>query len=238
MTDAATISLDVTPAMAELLRAGAADARGLCCSPGRVEKNFATLHECEKLGFIRFLDIERPWITDKGRAAIGEPSGAEASLARLRAFSRERRRLEPEKRADPRTDFDYRAYKSMNWVCTLAIRQPDPREKPQTIRVGKSLHSEAQYLGGKNSIVQPESEGRFVLTLVPNWMTRPITKLGRLAPAIFSSYPLALDPDDPDFTEEERALWDRLRNVCFSVNSRIRNAGRRPHEKRRFGEYA
>lgn len=229
-TAAALADHDLSPEAVAVLRAGVADGRGLCCSPGQVEKNFAALRECERFGLLRFLDVERPWITDAGRAAVGAPSERDASLQRLRELSQERRkRLIPEKRNDPRTDFDYRSYRSCGYVCTLVIKQPDARYKPNTIRVGRSLTSDPQFLGPKNSIVLDESEGRFVLAVMPKWLTDR---------AAFRTYPLALDETDPDFTDEERATWERLRQVCYSVNSRIRTAGRRPRERRRFGEYA
>lgn len=238
MTTVTLTRADVTPEMAALLRAGAADYLGLVCRPGQVQKNWSTLREAERLGFLRFIDIERPWITDAGRAAIGVPSEADADRARLREMFCKRQPLDPVKRKDPRTDFDYRSYRAMRWVCTLVIRQPDRRFSPRTLRVGRTSTSDPQFLGDRNSNIQPESEGPFILTLVPGWMTRPIVKLGVTSPSIFSTYPMALDETDPNFTDEERAIWDRLRNVCFSINSRIRNAGRRFQGRRRFGEFA
>jgi len=124
------IAEDIAPAMAELLRAGAEDGLGLCCRPGQVKKNYAALSECEKLGLIRFIDVERPWITAEGRAAIGAPNESEATRAWLMRNWGGRKRLVPEKRNDPRTDFDYESYKAMKWVCTLVFRQPDPRVDP------------------------------------------------------------------------------------------------------------
>lgn len=220
---------DLTPEMVELLRAGAADGLGLCCLPGQVRKNYAALHECERAGFVRFLDVERPWITDAGRAAIGEPSEMQADRARRVAlFGRRRPPLVPAKRADPRTDFDYRSYKACGYVCTLLVKQPDARVNPLTVRVGKTLTSAPQYLGPNNSIVL-EASARFLLVVMPKWIVDK---------ARFSTHPLAIDETDPEFTDAERATWERLRHVCVSVNVRIQNAGRRAQEKRRYGEYA
>lgn len=228
MSANATLSrIDMSPEMAELLRAGAADGIGLCCSPGQVEKNYAVLRECERLGYLRWLNIEQPWITDAGRAAIGAPSQSEQSRLRLIELCNQRRKLEPPRRLDPRTDFDYRSYLSLGYVCTLVVKQFDRRHEPATIRVGRTLRGDPQFLGPKNAIVLPESEGRFVLAVMPPWLVRT---------ARFPTYPLPLDESDPDFTDAERAAWDRLRNICISVNARIRSAGRNRPEKFRYGE--
>jgi hypothetical protein len=220
---------DLTPEMVELLRAGAADGAGLCCRPGQVVKNFAALHECERFDLIRFLDIERPWITPAGRAAIGAPTESQANRAWLmnNYGPGSKPRLVPEKRNDPRTDFDYRSYKACGYVCTLLVKQPDARENPLTVRVGRTLRSDPQFLGPNNSIVQPESDARFLLTVMPSWL---------LKRAGFSTYPMPLD--ETEWSAEDCATWNRLRQVCMSINSRIRNAGRRAQEKRRFGEFA
>ena len=239
MNAATLMHNEVSPEMAELLRAGAADHLGIICRPGQVQKHFHILRDAERLGYLRWLDITRPWITDAGRRAIGAPSQAEADRAKLILLcAGARKPLTPAKRFDPRTDFDYRSYKSMGWICTLVVRQPDPRLGPRTVRVGRSLTSTPQFLGARNSVIQPESDDRFVLTLVPSWMTRPIKRGADVDPPIFSPYPFPLDETDPAFTDDERAAWDRLRQVCMSVNSRIRNAGRREPQKYRFGENA
>lgn len=227
---AALLRNEVTPEMAELLHAGAADGRGLVCRPGQIRKNYATLRAAEKLGYLRFLDLDRPWITEEGRAAIGAPSQAAADRARaallLAPF---RKRLVPEKRDDPRTDFDYRSYQTMKFVCVIVIKLPDDRQNPPSLKVGRiGVPSEPHYLGSKNSILMPESEGRFVLALIPDWLQQR-TKL--------PTYGLALD-EGPEFTDEEREIWERLRKVCSSINSRIRNANRRKPERLRFGEFA
>lgn len=229
MIDAATISLDLTPEMADLLRAGAADHLGIVCSPGQVQKNWKLLRELQAMGLVRFPSIEQPWITDAGRAAVGAPSQAQVDRARFIEMCGRRKRLVPEKSRDPRTDFDYRSYRAMNYVCTLVMKQPDLREEPTSLRVGRSLTSDPQFLGSKNSVILPESEGRFVLALMPHWL---ISRAG------LSTYPLPLDETDPSFTEDERKLWDRLRMVCYSVNARIRAAGRKKTERFRWGESA
>lgn len=219
---------DVSPEMADLLRAGAADKLGLICSPSRVEKNYKVLREAERLGYLRFLDIERPWITPAGRLAIGAPTEAETSRAEFAAIcAGVRKPLVPAKRNDPRTDFDYRSWKSMDWHCVLVVKQPHDREI-RSVRVGRTPTSAPQYLGSRNSTIQPESDGRFVLAVIPKWL---------ISTAGFSTYPLPLDDGD-GWTDAEREAWDRLRNVCFSINSRIRNAGRGQHQRLRFGEFA
>lgn len=229
-TAAALADHELSPEAVALLRAGAEDGLGLCCRPGQVQKNFAALNECERFDLIRFLDIERPVITEAGRRAIGAPTQMQADRARRTALlsAYRRPRLKPEKRDDPRTDFDYRSYRACNFVCTLVMKQPDGRYNPVTVRVGKTLTSDPQFLGPNNSIVL-EAEGRFLLAVMPDWL---IKRAG------FSTYPLALDPDDSEFTDAERASWDHLRMVCQSVNVRIRNAGRRQGERLRFGETA
>jgi hypothetical protein len=229
MSASATLTRDeVSPEVAELLRAGAADRLGLVCSPGQVQKNWAAIREAERNGWLRFLTLERPWITPAGRAAIGAPTEAQVDRAAFLEMCK-RKPLKPAKKADPRTDFDYRSYRAMEYVCTLLVKQPDPREDPPSVRVGRTLTSDPQFLGPNNSIVQPESEGRFVLAVMPYWLIKR---------AELSTYPLPLDESDPNFTDEERAAWSRLRLVCQSINSRIRTAGRRSTERFRYGENA
>lgn len=221
------VAAELSDEMVELLRAGAADHLGIVCRPGQVEKNWAVLREAERLGYLRFLDMTQPWITDAGRAAIGAPSQAEAARAKLVEICSRRPRLIPDKRRDPRTDFDYRSYRAMNYVCTLVVKQPDHRENPLTVRVGRTLTSDPQFLGPNNSIVQPESDPRFLLAVMPDWL---------LKRADFSTYPMPLDENE--WSESDRATWDRLRMVCYSINARIRTAGRRQPQKYRFGESA
>jgi hypothetical protein len=234
---------ELSPELVELLWVGADHKYGLCCMPGQVRKNWALLHEGERLGFIRFLvgNIRNPWITDAGRTAIGAPPEGEKQRVELRQICADyakRRALDPVKRNDPRTDFDYRSWKTMGWRCTLVFRQRDDRAVKRSVRVGKTPTSEPQFLGAKNSTIQPESTERFVLAVVPDWMTRPIKKYGEFKPAPFTTYPLPLDETDTSFTDEERETWRRLSGVCFSVNSRIRRAGQNRRERGAFGEYA
>lgn len=225
-----TTTIDITPEMEALLKAGAANTAGLCCMPGQVQKNWKALREAQRLGYIRFLDITRPWVTDEGRRAVGLPCELEASRLALRNALPRRKPLEPAKRDDPRTDFDYRSFRSMGWVCVLAVKQPDYRSEQGTLRVGRTLKSPPLFLGPRNSIILPETEGRFALAVVPSWLTR-ISGL--------STHPLPIEENDPAFSDDERALWDRLRSVCHSVNSRIRTAGRKVQAaKMRFGETA
>lgn len=238
MTASATITrANVTPEMADLLRAGAADTIGWICRPSEVVKHYPVLREAERLDYLRWVGGQ-PWITDAGRAAIGEPSQAQADRARLIELCSRRKRLVPDKRQDPRTDFDYRAWKSSDWCCTLVIKQPDNRAEQRTTRVGRTLNGDPQFLGDRNSQIQPESTGRLILTLVPGWMTRGRwSKSGYVMP-IFSTYPRPLDELDPEFSHEERQTWSRLQQVCHSINSRIRNSGRRTLQKFRYGEGA
>lgn len=235
-------SVDLAPEVVEMLSRGAADGLGIVCRPGEVRKLYPLLHEAERLGYIRFIDLERPWITEAGRAAIGAPSQAEVDRAKLALIcSNARKPLVPAKRDDPRTAAEYTAWNlKPKWACTLVVRQPDARHQPRSIRVGRTLTSEAQYLGSNNANVQPESTDRFVLAVVPEWMTRPIKKAGGVtAPAIFSTWPLALDESDPNFTDEDRETWLRLRQVCASINSRIRIAGKPSHQKSwAYGQWA
>jgi hypothetical protein len=220
---------DVSPEMAELLRSGAADHLGIVCSPGQVQKNWRLLRELQALGLVRLPTVDRPVVTDAGRAAVGAPSQAQVDRARFVEMCSRRPRLVPERRRDPRTEFDYRSYRSMSYACTLVMKQPDARENPPSTRVGRSLTSDPQFLGPRNSIVLQESEGRFVLAVMPDWL---ISRAG------LSTYPLPLDEADPAFTDDERKLWDRLRLVCYSVNARIRTAGHKRPERFRYGESA
>jgi hypothetical protein len=222
---------DLAPEMVDLLRAGAEHVNGVICLPGQVRKLWPLLSEAKRLKLITFLDVEHPIITDMGRRAIGAPTEIDAGYARFVAACMSRKRLTPTPDKDPRTDFDYRSYKSCGYVCCLVVRQPDGRYNPPTIRVGNTLTSDPQFLGPKNSQVLPECEGTpFVLALMPKWL---IDRTG------LSTYPVALDDNDGAWSADDRKTWARLRDVCFSVNSRIRSAGRRtPTAKLQYGQYA
>jgi hypothetical protein len=223
--------LDLAPELVDLLRTAAAHDLGVVCRPGQVQKIWPLLSVAERLKLIVFLDMERPIITDMGRRAIGVPSQAQSDHARLVALCTRRKRLQPRRDADPRTDFDYRSYRSMGYVCTLVVRQPDSRSNPSTIRVGRSLTSDPQFLGPRNSIVLPECEGtRFVLAVMPKWL---------LDRAMLPTCPFPLDDEDASWSADDRATWDRLRNVCMSVNIRIRRGGKQqPTAPLQYGQYA
>ena len=221
--------MELAPEMVELLRAGAAHDIGVICLPGQVRKHWAALREAERLKLIFFADVEHPVITDIGRRAIGAPTQLDADYARLVKLCGGRKRLTPRRDDDPRTDFDYRSYRALGYVCALVVRQPDSRYNPSTIRVGNTLGSEPQFLGSKNPIILPESaDTPSVLALLP----QPL--LHRTG---FTPHPFSLD--ETQWSEADRTTWSRLRDVCFSVNSRIRNAGRRtPTAKLHYGQYA
>jgi hypothetical protein len=217
--------------LAEVLRAGASHQYGLCCLPGQVTKLWPLLREAERLGYVRFIGLERPWITPQGRLAIGAPTEMEADRARMVLLcAGARKPLTPAKRDDPRTDFDYRSYKANNFVCILAVKARDDRPEKQTIRIVVSGSTRPQGLGGGNSIIMDETKGDepFVLAVVPDWLQSKCR---------LPTYAMPL-PEDQDWSDADRALWERLRNICFSINSRIRNAGRAQHERRSFGAYA
>jgi hypothetical protein len=221
---------ELTPEMAELLRAGARNSHGFICTPGSIQKHWKPLRELERLGYMRFLGFN-PWITEQGRAVIGEPTEMEADYRRRVALFAEltkRRALVPRPDKDPRTDFDYRSFKSCGYVCVLAVRLPDERPEAHTIKVGRPGSKEHHYFGQGNSIIQQESEGRFLLAVMPGWLQRRWE---------FLTHPMAL-PDDGDFTDEEKIIWRRLTQICISINSRIRNAGRAIRENRPYGETA
>lgn len=219
----------LAPEMVDMLRAGAAHDLGIVCRPGQVRKLWPLIREAERAGYVRLLDAEKPWLTDAGRKAIGAPSQSEADYARLVKLCSRRKPLQPRPADDPRTDFDYRSYRSMGYACVLAVKQTDARENPSSVRVGQSLKSDPQFLGPRNSILLQESEGPFVLALMPKWL---ITK------TMLPTHPGALSEAEP-WTDDERALWDRLRDICLSVNTRIRRGGaRQPTGKLNYGEYA
>jgi hypothetical protein len=231
---------NLSPELVELLWAGADHKFGFCCLPGQVQKNWGLIREAQRLGFMRLVGMQ-PWLTEAGRGAIGAPPEGEKQRVEFRQMCErlaKRKALEPVKRNDPRTDFDYRSWKTMGWRCTLVFRQQDNRAVKKTVRVGRMPTSEAQFLGPRNSTIQPESTERFVLTLVPDWMTRPIKKFGEFKLAPFTTYPLPLDEFDPAFTADDRETWDRLRNVCFSINSRIRRAGIRSSDRQNGAIFA
>lgn len=219
MPSATAIELDhLTPEMAALLWRGARDNFGYICRPGEVREFWPTLSAAERLGYLRFIDVTRPWITEAGRRAIGAPTEMEADREKLRRLcetNAARRPPDPKKRDDPRTDFDYRSYRTMKYVCVLALRLPDLRENPQSVMVGSMTLGDPVFLGERNSILMPESEGRFVLALITKWLQER-TGLPMCAPPL---------REDEAWTADERETWTRLARVCSTINTRIRRGG-------------
>lgn len=221
---------ELSPEAVELLRRGAAHNYGLCCSPGEIHKFYRLLRESERLKYIVFLNLEQPWITPAGRAAIGAPSQADVDYAKLVLLcGAARKPLVPAKRDDPRTDFDYRSYKQMGYGCVLAVKAPDDRINPQSVKIVVPGSSKPEGLGPKNSIIQPESEGKFVVACIPLWLQRKLK---------LPTGNLPLPDHETRWTSEDRETWERLRNVCFSINSRIRNANRAKRQNLAFGQWA
>jgi hypothetical protein len=224
---------DISERTMALLKQGAEHALGTICPPGQVEQNYKFLKEAEDRGYLRFLNICEPIITPAGRAAIGAPTEQQADLARHNALLARlavRKRLKPDRRADPRTEFDYRSYKAMNYVCVLAVRAPDDRVNPRSVKIMTLWSDHPEGFGPGNSIIEPECAGtKFVLACIPAWLQRRL-KLPMGA--------LPLPDQDTQWTAEDRETWDRLRQLCHCINSRIRNANRRKFQNLRYGETA
>lgn len=229
MPSAAALELNhLTPEMSALLWRGARDNYGYICRPSEVREFHAILSAAERLGYLRFIDVTRPWITAEGRRAIGAPTEMVADREKwLRAcgVNAERRPPDPKKRNDPRSDADYRSYKTMEYVCVLALRLPDSRQSPRSTKVGGLAGGEPVFLGEGNSILAPESEGRFVLALIPKWLQER------------TGLPMWAAPlrEDEAWTSTERETWSRLSRVCSTINARIRSAGRRSKTRIPYG---
>lgn len=229
MPSAAALELDhLTPEMSALLWRGARDNYGYICRPSEVREFHPTLSAAERLGYLRFIDVTRPWITAEGRRAIGAPTEIESDREKWRracAVNVERRPPDPKKRDDPRSDFDYRSYHSMKYVCVLAVRLPGARNNPQSVKVGRVTGGDPVFLSDNNSILMPESEGRFVLALIPEWLQER-TRLPMWAAPL---------REDEAWTAGERETWTRLAGVCSTINARIRRAGQRAKVSMPFG---
>lgn len=235
------IASDITPEMVRLLHAGAEHGHGLICLPYQIRANSGSLEGLRRRGFLRWLDCTRPWITDEGRAAVGEASeggmvarrvaAATVAIASLRAQSN---RTVPE---DPRSAQDYNIAKTMRMFCALVVKLAEPAPDARGLKC--SMNGDPAkffYLPIKQMMQQPESRDSFVLTLVPKWLTQP-DKTGRPRHPQLANSNSDL-ADGVEWTDEQRASWKFLQRKRDSINVRIRTGGRVTPAKRQYGDTA
>ena len=153
---------------------------------------------------------------DERRAAY------DAAAARVAEASREASASFKAREPDPRSVHDYRIYNTMRMVCILVVKHRDRVNSIEVSRDGGGApHA---FIDPKKMIVQPESEGEFVLALVGRGLSQWIYEKQRVN-LLAITPPLA---DGIEWTDEQRKTWTRLETLRSSINSKIYFAKKRP----------
>lgn len=127
------------------------------------------------------------------------------------------------RKPDPRSILDYRAYHTMRLVCVLVVKHRDKAASIECSRDGAWPHI---YLPTKKLMVQPESEGDFILALMPKSFLVWLAKQDD-APSVARTL-LGVTPElAGEQTAARRETWKRLERVRSSINSKIYYAKRR-----------
>jgi hypothetical protein len=193
------------------------------------------LVQARALGLI-YYDGSTPMITDAGRKAVGGPSDLELyrkSRAELRFFTAVAKAGEARKRAeDPRSRITYECYRSARMFCTLVVKLAEPPIGARSLKC--SMNGDPArffYLPLSQIITEPESKPPFVLMVAPKWLAKPfdpkrITELACVIPDLCDSI---------EWTDQQKADWQRLRRQAGVINTRIRSGGERRSSDRRNG---
>lgn len=111
---------------------------------------------------------------------------------------------------------DYLRWGRSRMACMLFVRHDYPSVK--SIKVSRDGAGSFAFLPTSKIELRPQSSGRFALVIVPKWLREKL-------PSNFSSVIPRLAGDD--WSDTERAEWDRLIIVCGKINYEIQMAPRR-----------
>jgi hypothetical protein len=137
------------------------------------------------------------------------------ALERAKAAAHKASTAHKARTPDPRSSSDYRAWKTMKMVCVLLVKHQD---KAASIECSKDGASRPRiFIPNKKHILLPESDGEFVLMLLPKWLAQKAELMGVTA---------GLSPDRT-WTSAEVDQWRSLSSLRLSVNTKIHSANRR-----------
>jgi hypothetical protein len=119
---------------------------------------------------------------------------------------------------------DYLAWRTMGMVCVLVVKH---RDKPASFECSRDGGPYRHlYLPFSQLVPLPESDGEFLLALLPRpWVNRIEKKdfAGAQPLRELFGVTLPLSAAQP-WTDEQCATWERLGNRRLSINSRIQSA--------------
>lgn len=224
----------LSSAMVELLTAAGQTTYGRICYPYQARGRERLLADMRARGFI-YYDGATPMITDAGRKAVGCPTELELICKNCgRLFVKGdviSARRQPD---DPRSRMTYQSWRSARMFCTLVVKLAEPSPEDRSLRCsmnGDPLRWFTLPLKKHPIIIQPESKDPFVLAVVERWLAKPfdpkrITELADVIPDLC---------DSVEWTDEQKADWNRLRRKASVINTRIRSGGPRRTSDRQSG---
>jgi hypothetical protein len=224
---------ELSPELVELLRAAAQTTYGRICYPYQCRGPVGLLVvQARALGFI-YYDGATPIITDSGRKAVGAPTELELICKnRGGLFAKDGVAATRRQSDDPRSRLTYQSYRSARMFCTLVVKLSEPPSDARGLKCSMNGDPTRWFtLPLHRIIIQPESQGRFVLVVVPKWLAKPfdpkrITELAGVLPDLCDSI---------EWTDQQKTDWNRLRRKAGVINTRIRSGGPRRSSDRQSG---
>jgi hypothetical protein len=223
---------ELSQELVELLTAAAQTTYGRVCYPYQCRGPVGLLLvQARARGFI-YYDGATPIITDAGRKAVGAPTELELICKnRGGVFAKPGEHVTRRQPDDLRSRITYQSYRTARMFCTLVVKLAEP---PGARSLKCSMNGDPSkffYLPLSRIIIQPESQGSFVLVVVPKWLAKPfdpkrITELAGVLPDLCDSI---------EWTDQQKTDWNRLRRKAGVINTRIRNGGVRRMSDRQSG---
>jgi hypothetical protein len=224
---------ELSPELVELLTAAAQTTYGRVCYPYQCRGPLGLLLvQARARGFI-YYDDATPIITDAGRRAVGAPTELELICKnRGGLFGKVGEAATRRRPDDPRSRITYQSYRTARMFCTLVVKLAEPPIDARGLKCSMNGDPIRWFtLPLHRIIIQPESQGSFVLVVVPKWLAKPfdpkrITELAGVLPDLCDSI---------EWTEDQKTDWNRLRRKASVINTRIRNGGVRRMSDRQSG---
>lgn len=140
------------------------------------------------------------------------------AMARVTEAQREASRDFKARKVDPRSLHDYRGYNTMRMDCVLVVRTSRPF--PNSVQCTRNGAGPAFYIPNSKKIAQPESTDDFLLCVIPKWLAdKAHLNLQGVTPELCAERP---------WTDAQRELWGRLKQLRSTINTNIYFAKRRP----------
>ncbi len=146
-------------------------------------------------------------------------AAVEAALEAVREKSAEITRIEKAKTPDPRTDLQYKTWRTMKLFAVPVVRHSDRPASIEVSRDGDAAGKHAFIPLRSAPIVLPESRGALQLVLI----AKPIAKwIADKQGVSLSAVPADLVGD---WSDDDREHWARLRALATHINVNIHRGG-------------